>query len=233
MEDACGRLLDTYRDGETRNIHRDMTDLCFEVLARSLFGEDLPEARELVAATAEALHAFHHLHSQWIGAAGGLVFAGVRAVATALGRPDFVLDPSLLPTSYSRQFREAVRALDAFVAALVARKRREPPGDDFLSLLLGAVDAQNAPPGATSRSADEIVTMFLAGHETAASSLTWTLYLLARHPDGGAGPGHPGRPAAGERSYSSRSPARVFASIRRHTGSAALRSPPVRSAASG
>jgi cytochrome P450 len=181
MEEACGRLLDTYRDGETRNIHRDMTDLCFEVLARSLFGEDLPEARELVAATAEALHAFHHLHSQWIGAAGGLVFAGVRAVATALGRPDFVVDPSLLPTSYSRRFRDAVGALDAFVAALVARKRKEKPGDDFVSLLLEAVDAHGAQLS-DGQIRDEIVTMFLAGHETAASALSWTLYLMARNP---------------------------------------------------
>src|SRR6185369_17120442 len=51
MEEACRRLLDGFRDGETRNIHHDMTELCFEVLARSLFGEELPEAHALVAAT--------------------------------------------------------------------------------------------------------------------------------------------------------------------------------------
>jgi cytochrome P450 len=181
IAEAVDRLLGTFRPGEIRNVHRDMTDLCFEVLARSLFGEPLPEARELVAATAEALHAFHHLHAQWIGAAGGLAFAAVRAVATALRRPDFVLDPTLLPTSYARRFRQAVQELDAFVAALVARKRKEAPGDDFLSLLLNATDGAGAPlPERQVR--DEIVTMFLAGHETAASSLTWTLYLLARHP---------------------------------------------------
>jgi cytochrome P450 len=181
MEEACGRLLDTFRDGEVRNIHHDMTELCFEVLAHSLFGEELPEAQELVAACAEALHAFHHLHAQWIGAAGGLVFAGVRAVATALGRPDFVVDPALLPTSYARRFREAVRALDAFIAALLVRKRREDLGEDFLSLLLSAVDEAGAPLD-DRQIRDEIVTMFLAGHETAASSLTWALYLLAQHP---------------------------------------------------
>ncbi len=181
MSEACGRLLRTFRDGETRNVHQDMTDLCFEVLARSLFGEELPEARALVAATAEALHAFHHLHAQWIGAAGGLAFAGVRAVATALGRPDFVVDPTLLPTPYARRFRHAVRELDRFVAELVVRRRREPPGEDFLSLLLGATDASGAPLG-DRQIRDEIVTMFLAGHETAASGLSWTLYLLARHP---------------------------------------------------
>jgi cytochrome P450 len=181
MTEACGRLLDTFRDGETRNVHQDMTDLCFEVLARALFGEELPEARALVAATAEALHAFHHLHAQWIGAAGGLAFAGIRAVATALGRPDFVVDPTLLPTRYARRFRRAVGELDGFVAELLARRRREPPGEDFLSLLLAAVDGSGAPLG-DRQIRDEIVTMFLAGHETAASSLSWTLYLLARHP---------------------------------------------------
>jgi cytochrome P450 len=181
MEEACGRLLDTFRDGEIRNIHHDMTELCFEVLARSLFGEEMPEAQELVAASAEALHAFHHLHAQWIGAAGGLAFAGVRALATALGRPDFVVDPTLLPTSYARRFREAVGALDAFVAGLIARKRREKPNGDFLSLLFSAVDEAGAPLE-DRQIRDEIVTMFLAGHETAASSLTWALSLLAQHP---------------------------------------------------
>ena len=182
MEEACRRLLDTFHDGEVRNIHHDMTELCFEVLARSLFGEDLPEARALVGATAEALHAFHHLFSQWVGAAGGLAFASVRAIATALGRPDFVVEPTLLPTSYARRFRRAVRALDAFVAALVERRRGQPGGRDFLSLLLSARDEQDLPLN-DRQIRDEIVTMFLAGHETAASSLSWTLHLLALHPE--------------------------------------------------
>jgi len=182
MEDACRRLLDGFRDGETRNVHHDMTELCFEVLARSLFGEELPEAHALVAATAEALHAFHHLFSQWVGAAGGLLFATVRGLASALGRPDFVLEPTLLPTSYARRFREAVRALDAFVAALLERRRGGPRGEDFLSLLLSARDEGNLPVD-DRQIRDEIVTMFLAGHETAASSLSWTLYELAAHPE--------------------------------------------------
>ena len=181
MQAATLRRLASFGDREVRNIHRDMTDLCFEVLAQSLFGEDLPEARELVAAAAAALHAFHHLHAQWIGAFGGLAFAGVRALSTALGRPDFVADPARLPTPYARRFREAVAALDRFVADLVARRRRLGIGDDFLSMLLAATDPSGAPlSGRQIR--DEVVTMFLAGHETAAASLSWALYLLAQHP---------------------------------------------------
>ncbi|HEY4184212.1 MAG TPA: cytochrome P450 [Polyangia bacterium] len=182
MRTATSRLLDRFADHEVRNIHDDMTELCFEVLAQSLFGEALPQARQLVGATAAALHAFHHLHAQWIGAFGGLVFAGVRAVSTALGRPDFVADPARLPTPYARQFREAVGALDRCVAALIARRRQQPTGDDFLSLLLTTVDEAGRPmPDQQIR--DEVVTMFLAGHETAAASLSWALYLLAQRPE--------------------------------------------------
>jgi len=181
MRAATLRMLASYRAREVRNIHQDMTDLCFEVLARSLFGEDLPEARHLVAATAEALHEFHHLYAQWIGAFGGLAFAAVRAVTTAFGRPDFVAEPTILPTPYARRFRAAVAALDRFVAALVARRRRTRGGDDFLSLLVGATDAAGQPLS-DRQVRDEVVTMFLAGHETGAASLSWALYLLAQHP---------------------------------------------------
>ena len=182
MEDSCQRLLAGYVDGEVRNVYRDMTELCFEVLARSLFGEELPEAMGLVAAAAAALHAFHHLHAQWVGAAGGLAFAGIRALATALGRPDLVLDPALLPTSYARRFRRAIRALDVFVAELIDRRRRKGGGEDFLSLLLLARNDQGRPLD-DRQIRDEIVTMFLAGHETTASGLSWTIDQLARHPE--------------------------------------------------
>jgi len=181
MNAAALRLCESFGDGGVRNIHQDMTDLCFEALAQSLFGEDMSEARPLVAAAAEALHQFHHLHAQWVGAVGGLAFAAVRAISTALGRPDFVADPTLLPTSYSRRFREATAALDRYVMRLVARRRAAPGGDDFLSLLLAARDDTGAPLSER-QIRDEVVTMFLAGHETAASSLTWALYLLAAHP---------------------------------------------------
>ena len=181
MHAATLRMLGSYGDRQVRNIHQDMTDLCFEVLALSLFGEDLPEARQLVAATAEALHAFHHLYAQWIGAFGGLAFAGVRAVSTALGRPDFVAEPTVLPTPYARRFREAVAGLDHFVTRLVAQRRARGLGDDFLSLLLAGVDGAGAPLS-DRQIRDEVVTMFLAGHETAAASLSWALYLLAQHP---------------------------------------------------
>src|SRR5262245_16362040 len=119
IERATDRLLAAFGEGGERNIHRDMTDLCFEALTVSLFGEDMMQHRELVALAADALHAFHEHYSQWIGTFGGLLFTIFRAASTAVGRPDFVVDPSRLPTSYARRFRDAINDLDEMVRKLV------------------------------------------------------------------------------------------------------------------
>ena len=105
IERATDRLLAGFGDGGERNIHRDMTDLCFEALTVSLFGEDMMDQREVVLQAAEALHHFHEHYSKWIGSFGGLLFTIFRAASTAVGRPDFVVDPSRLPTSFARRFR--------------------------------------------------------------------------------------------------------------------------------
>jgi len=181
MRCAIERLLDRIGAGGDRNIHRDMTDLCFDALALSLFGEDMAEGRELIASAAEALHRFHDGYSKWIGWLGGSLFTLMRAVSTALGRPDFVVDPSLLPTAYGRGFRDAIRSLDAFVYKVISRRRKQPPSDDLIGLLLSAKDESDQLLS-NRQIRDEIVTMFFAGHETGAAALTWTLYLLAQNP---------------------------------------------------
>ena len=188
MELATDRFLAAAGPGGERNIHRDMTDLCFYALALSLFGQDMAEGRELIASAANALHRFHDGlfsaifgGSKWLDWSGGLLFTLIRGVSTAVGRPDFMIDPSWLPTSYARGFRDAIAALHAFVDVVVSRRRNQPPSDDLLGLLLSARDESDRPlPPSQIR--DEVVTMFFAGHETGAATLTWTLYLLAKHP---------------------------------------------------
>ena len=184
IEQATERLIASMGIGGERNIHRDMTDLCFEALTLSLFGQNMMRVRRLVAEAADALHAFHEHYSQWIGSLGGLAFTVMRTISTALGRPDFVIDPTILPTAYSRKFRDAVEALDLVVTDLI-RERRQHAGDgndDLLELLVSARD-NTGRPLAERQIRDEIVTMFFAGHETGAAALSWAFYLLARHPE--------------------------------------------------
>jgi len=181
VQAAMERVLGSWGEAGVRDIHRDMTDLCFEVLAIPLFGEDMAGVRPHVIEAAAALHAFHEGFSKWAAVAGILV-AGMRAVSTRLGRPDFVFDPSRLPTEFARRLQAAMAGLDKFVFELIERRRAEPLRDDLVSVLLAARDETGAPLS-RQQIRDEIVTMFFAGHETGAASISWTLYLLAKHPD--------------------------------------------------
>lgn len=184
IERATDRLISSIGSGGERNVHRDMTDLCFESLALTLFGEDVLAGRALIAQAADALHGFHDHYSKWVGSVGGMLFAVMRFTSTALGRPDFVIDPSKLPTAYARRFREAMDALDNFVLSVICRRKRQSPRNDLLGMLLSATDDAGRPL-TQQQIRDEVVTMFFAGHETGAAALTWTLYLLARHPEVG------------------------------------------------
>ena len=181
VDAAMERVLAGWGNSGTRDIHKEMTDLCFEALAVPLFGEDMAQVRMYIVEAAAALHDFHQSFSKGV-AAGGLVVSAIRAVSTFLGYPEFFFDPSLLPTKYAIRLRLAIAGLDRFVYDFIERRAAEPLRDDLVSRLLAARDANGRP---LSRQAirDEIVTMFFAGHETSAAAISWTLYLLAKHPD--------------------------------------------------
>jgi cytochrome P450 len=76
-----------------------------------------------------------------------------------------------------------VRDLRMAVAAVIAERRahRAPP-DDLLGRLMGARDPETGQAMNDEQLVDNLLTFYLAGHETTAKALTWTLYLLARSP---------------------------------------------------
>ncbi len=132
-----------------------------EVVGRTLFGADVTDDGER------------------------LVHAVLGALEEVVARVRTPL-PTWLPTPGRTRLRRAVTALDASSAALVAQRRANPgdSSDDLLGLLLAAADAGAIDPAGVR---DELVTTVIAGHETVAASLTWTLGLLARHPSALAG----------------------------------------------
>ena len=80
------------------------------------------------------------------------------------------------------KFAFRFRSLTKLVAELIARRRRE--GDDqsdFLSMLMSSRDQHDAPMSDKAL-IDEVLTLIVAGHETTAAALTWTWYLISRHP---------------------------------------------------
>ncbi|MBV8784640.1 MAG: cytochrome P450 [Gammaproteobacteria bacterium] len=82
------------------------------------------------------------------------------------------------------QFAFKFRSLGKLVAELMARRRATgEEHSDFLALLMSARDKENGAPMAERELIDEVMTLIVAGHETTASALNWTWYLLTQHPD--------------------------------------------------
>lgn len=90
----------------------------------------------------------------------------------------------LLPTPRARRARAAMERLDGVVYGVIERRRKGADDPhDLLSLLLEARDEETGEGMTDLQLRDEVMTMFLAGHETTANALAWTLLLLGRHPE--------------------------------------------------
>jgi len=83
------------------------------------------------------------------------------------------------------QFAFKFRSLTKLVAQLIARRRTESAAEhfDYLALLMQARDKETGKPMGERELIDEIMTLIVAGHETTASGLNWTWYLLSQHPE--------------------------------------------------
>jgi cytochrome P450 len=90
--------------------------------------------------------------------------------------------PHWVPLPRQLRFRRARNNLQRTVDRLVA-ERGNNPADDVLSRLIASTSAEADPEVGRQRLRDELVTLLLAGHETTASTLSWTLYLIDRHPE--------------------------------------------------
>lgn len=82
-----------------------------------------------------------------------------------------------------RQMREAAARSRAIVARLLEKHRQAgAAGDDLVVRLISARDPDTGQPMPDDMIVDNLATFLLAGHETTAKALTWSLYLLARAP---------------------------------------------------
>jgi cytochrome P450 len=165
MTDATAELLDEWdgaaQRGQSIDMKGQMTYLTLNILARALFSADWSrEARAMGPAVSIAIrHAYEQMES-------------------------FVSLPENLPTPANRRFVKARATLDEIVYRLIAERRNKKTDDvDLLSMLMSAVDEGETGESMNDRQVhDEVMTFIFGGHETVSSGLTWTFYLLSKHP---------------------------------------------------
>jgi cytochrome P450 len=147
--------------GQILDIDGEMMRLTLEIVGKALFSIDL--SRDAARLTGAVLTALDHI---------------IYRARYMIVPPDFV------PTPRNLRFKRALRTLDEAVYALIAERRRMgQPGEDLLGMLLQARDEETGQPMSDLHVRDEVLTMLIAGHETVASALTWTWYLLAGQPE--------------------------------------------------
>ncbi len=90
--------------------------------------------------------------------------------------------PEWLPTPENLRFKRSLNALDEVVLELIDERRRGPAKNDLLSMLMDAKDPETGEGMTDLQLRDEVMTIFLAGHETTANTLAWVVTLLGRTP---------------------------------------------------
>ncbi len=160
MTAALARRWENQPADEQLWLDRDMSRVTFQVVSRTLFGADIDDVADEMVEFLEILNQ-HPLQ--------------LSALLTMY---------PWVPVPSNRRFRRTKARLDEIVDGLVDTHRGGAGTvSDIVDRLLAARDEDSGEGMNDKQIRDEIITLMLAGHETSATALVWTFYLLARHPD--------------------------------------------------
>lgn len=152
------KMLNTWHNGQAIQLDAEMSALTMQIVATSLFSEDISGEIAQVS---------------W----------SMNVLQDLLTSPSMLL-PAWIPTPIQRRRQQATAVLDRIVYGFIADWRRHGADrGDLLSMLMLATDEENDAGMSDKQIRDEVVTLLLAGHETTANTLNWTFYLLSQHPE--------------------------------------------------
>jgi cytochrome P450 len=158
MVEYAQRMLEGWRDGEVRDAHQEMMRLTLQIVGKTLFDADVERDAQEVGKSLELL----------------------LEIGANFRRAIFV--PHWLPTAANFRMKREIAQIEKILYRIIAERRASGRDTgDLLSMLLHAQDEDGS--RMTDRQLrDETITLFLAGHETTASTLSWTWWLLAQNP---------------------------------------------------
>jgi cytochrome P450 len=158
---TCGRTAaERWKPGETRDLAEEMMRVTLAIVGRTLFSKDVErDASEIGKALTDVLGTFDTL------------LLPFSSLIQRLPLPKFI------------RAKRAQKFLDRAIYKIIAERRANAADTgDLLSMLLFAVDEEGSGGMTDKQVRDEALTLFLAGHETTATALTWTWYLLSQNP---------------------------------------------------
>lgn len=157
MVEVTEEIVGSWIEGSEVRLAPELARLTLSIVARALFGADLLGRSEQIGAAITDMMP--------------LLDARIHGIMPL---------PLWIPSPRNRRFVRGLRILEEAVYAMIAHRRREP-GQDLLSQLLAAGEGDEGLTDLQLR--DEVMTLFLAGHETTAAALGFTLGLLGGHPE--------------------------------------------------
>lgn len=148
-------------DGVTVDIAQEMMRLTMQVIGTTMFGVDMDSKTDR----------------------SSQAFKQVMSYVIQQGNVPFRL-PLWLPLPSNIKLRRSLQTLNRIVYGIIEQRKNDPgTKHDFLSLCLQAQDKETGLSMNEEQVRDEVITMFLAGHETTSNALSWTWYLLSQHPE--------------------------------------------------
>jgi cytochrome P450 len=174
-----GRLRDTFpamwAAGEAavarmqpglREVEADMSHAAADVIFRTLFS--LPIEDAIAAQVFDQFRAY-------------------QRTQPILNAAAFLPLPRWMPRGHRAETRRTAQAIRSLITRLTAARMAEIAAgtapDDLATKIMTTADPETGARFTTDEMVDQVAIFFLAGHETSASALGWTLYLLARYPD--------------------------------------------------
>jgi cytochrome P450 len=161
MSREISQWSDRWAEGATVEMTDEMTRLSTSIAGKTLFNVDL-EFKEI------------EFREALITVFAATRFNNLLLVSKVLER---------LPLPANRRFRRAAERLDKFIYKMIADRHARPTDQPDLLSVLVRMNEKSPKKMTDQKIRDQILTFFLAGHETIASALTWTWYLLAKNPD--------------------------------------------------
>jgi cytochrome P450 len=165
MVESAAEMLESWkpiaRRGEPLDIAHAITAVTQQIIAKTMFSTDVGEQVDTLCQAFDVT----------------LEFMNMR-----MFNPIPLIDR--LPTPGNLRFRRSLAVLNKIMYGLIeARRLAADPPEDLLTMLINARDEETGEGMTDKQIRDEVVTIFFAGHETTASTLSWSWYLLAQHPE--------------------------------------------------